>query len=459
MHNLIRTYLRFDPGKARRLGDGNRRKVILLATALSGVLALAPAAAPKLAAATFYGTPGSTYAAQQTSFYCGEGTMQMMLSATAVATSNPGFAMPTQNALYTTAQAAQLAVSGFTIQGTLPSGLAAAPQGAATKGALPTYAAGDSWTQYINSFTPLGVDQAERNIANAVAATEIPAGIVVHNGGHWDAVWGILATAAPVVNTPYTINGFAVADPWTGYALSHPSPGQPLGLGIAYVSNVTVPYLLPNGAVVAYNPFLSTLFGPIVTVGGPWGGRYVSVADPLATTPPAPDSGTYNSIPDAAQVNISSATAITAATAITDATTDVSNGSVNLSTESGFVGTDKADTNAADILQVAEPGITGSTIKDFLVPFEDPNGTAGQNFTGIAAINPYTGQIDTAQSITSSGQELTLSQIQALGSDLLTGNVPQDNVIVPEPASLALMAIAGGALLLIRRKSIGHTLN
>ena len=432
------------------------RKCVLVLGGLSG---LALALSPGVHAATFYGTPGSTYAAQQTSYYCGEGTMQMMLSATAVRTANPGFAMPTQQALYTTAQADQLAVSGFTIKGTLPSGLAAAPQGAANMGALPTYAAGDSWTQYINSNTLLGADQAERNIANAVAATEIPSGIVVHNGGHWDAVWGVLATAAPVVNTPYLINGFAVADPWTGYAIANPSPGQPLGLGIAYVSNVTVPYLLPNGAVVAYNPFLSTLFGPIVTVGGPWGGRYVSVADPLAIAPPPPDSGTYNSIPDAPQVNLSSATAITAATAITDATTDVGNGSVNLSTEPGFVGTDKADTNTADILQVAEPGISGATIKDFLVPFEDPNGTAGQNFTGIAAINPYTGQIDTAQSITSSGQELTLSQIQALGSDLLTGNVPQDNVIVPEPASLALMAIAGGVLLLVHRKRIGHTVN
>ena len=423
-------------------------KTVLGITAASALAA----AAPKLAAATFYGTPGSTYAAQQTSFYCGEGTMQMMLSATAVTTANPGFAMPTQDALYTTAQAAQLAVSGFTIKGTLPSGLAAAPQGAANQGALPTYASGDSWTQYVNSYTPLGADQAERNIANSVAATEIPDGIVVHNGGHWDAVWGVFATAAPVVNTPYTINGFAVADPWTGYALAHPSAGQPLGLGIAYFSNITVPYLLPNGAVVTYNPFLNALFGPIVTVGRPWGGNYVSVADPLATIPPSPDAGTFNSIPDAAQVNIASASAITAGTAITDATTDVSDGSVNLSTEPGFVGTDKADSNASDVLQVAEPGISGATIKDFLVPFEDPNGTAGQNFTGIAAINPYTGQIDTAQSITSSGQELTLSQIQALGSDLLSGNVPQDNVIVPEPASLALMALAGGALLLARRK-------
>ncbi len=408
---------------------------------------LSPALAP-VASAGFYGTPGSTYAFQQTSFYCGEGTMQMMLSANAVGAANPGFVMPTQNALYTVAQKAQFLASGFNIKGTLPSGLANAT---ANPGALPNAAPGDNWSQYISLGTLAGADQAERNIANALAATQIPVGAVVNYGGHWDAIWGVQASAVPVLNTPYLIQGFAVADPWTGYALANPSPGQSLGLGIAYVSNVTVPYLLPNGAVALYNPFLSNVFEPIRTVGAPWGGRYVSVADPLATTPPAPDNGSNNSIPLAAQVNLSTAVAITAATAITDAANDVTNGSVNLSTEPGFNGGDKADANTADVLQVAEPGITGASVNDFLVPFKDPNGAAGSNYTGIAAINPYTGQIDTAQSIPITSGELTLAEIQALGRDLLSGNVPQDNVVVPEPAAIMLVAI-GGLVLSARRR-------
>ena len=188
MNNMIITAQRCVDQRSHRPRKCRRRA--LTAIAVAGLSAFAFVGVAQVNAATFYGTPGSTYAAQQTSYYCGEGTMQMILSATAVTTANPGFVMPTQNSLYNKAQAVQLAVSGFTIQGTLPSGIAAAPQGAANQGALPTYAAGNSWTQYINSNTLLGADQAERNIANAVAATEIPSGIVVHNGGHWDAVSG-----------------------------------------------------------------------------------------------------------------------------------------------------------------------------------------------------------------------------------------------------------------------------
>jgi hypothetical protein len=358
--------------------------------------------------------------------------MQMMLSANA-ALGAPN--VPTQNLLYQNAQAAQ-AKPGFL--GTLPSGML---------GALPLADPADTFGQFINAATPTGADQAERNIANAISTTQVPAGAVVNAGGHWDAVWGVYSSAAPAVNQPYTIYGFAVADPWTGYALAHPSLGQSLGLGIAYVSNYTTSYLLPNRAVISYNPFLS-VFTPETGVRiNPWFGNYVSVTDPLG--PPAPDNGSNNSIPTNTQITLSTATAITASQAVTDATTDSTNGSVNLSTEPGFGAGDQADPNLADILQVAQPG--GSGVDDFLVPFEDTNGTPGSNFTGIESINEYTGQIDFAQSFVG-GSELTLAQIQALGTDLLSGNVPQDNL--PEPSALAMLAL-GGLVLVARRRVAG----
>ena len=311
-------------------------------------------------------------------------------------------------------------------------------------GALPLADPADTFGQFNNAATPTGADQAERNIANAISTTQVPVGAVVNAGGHWDAVWGVYSSAAPAVNQPYTIYGFTVADPWTGYALAHPSLGQSLGLGIAYVSNYTTSYLLPNRAIISYNPFLS-VFTPETGVRiNPWFGNYVSVTDPLA--PPAPDNGSNNSIPTNTPITLSTATAIAASQAVTDATTDSTNGSVNLSTEPGFGVGDQADPNLADILQVAQPG--GSGVDDFLVPFEDTSGTPGSNFTGIESINEYTGQIDFAQSFVG-GSELTLAQIQALGTDLLSGNAPQDNL--PEPSALVMLAL-GGLVLVTRRR-------
>ncbi len=396
------------------------------------------------ARADFYGTPGSTYAGQQTSYYCGEGTMQMMLSATAVTAANPGFVMPSQNALYVTSQIVQLNVSGFTIGGTLPSGMANGP---GFPGALPAAAPGNNWSQYINGSA--GYDAAERNIANAIATTGIPVGIVVHGGQHWDAVWAVETApggAAPAPGAAYTIDGFDVADPWTGYAIANHLPPSVLGDGIAYFSNVTTPFVAPNGAITNFNPFLSQLFTPLSPTWNAtiWGGRYVSVADPYSTTPPIPDLGTVNSIPVAAPINLATATEISASQAITDATSDEA--TVNLSEEVGFSAGHKADTNPADVLQIADS--PGSTVKDYLVPFMDTSGTAGDNYSGIMDINPYTGQIDIAMSIPVSADEMTLAQIQAFAEDTLMGNLPADMSPTPTPEPtpfillLSLLALA-----------------
>lgn len=397
-----------------------------------------------------YGTPGSTYAAQQTAYYCGEGAMQMMLSCTAVSTANPGFTMPSQNALYAAAQRVQLVASGFTILGTLPSGMANGP---GYPGALPAAAPGDGWSQYVNSSA--AYDAAERNIANAIGTTEIPVAIVVHGGQHWDTVLGVETApggAAPAPGAVYTINGFDVADPWTGYALANKLPNNVLGDGISYFSNKPTQYVAPNGAITTYNPFLAQLFTPLSPVwnGTVWGGRYVSVADPLNDFPPLPSSGDIDSIPGATEIQLNSATEITPAQAITDAVNDES--SVNLSDEVGFSSTDKVDSNTADILQEAET--PNSSVKDYLVPFEDPNGKSGSNYTGIMDINPYTGQIDIAMSIPTTADEMTLAQIQAFAEDTLTGNLPADMspTPTPEPGALVLLVGGVGTFLLLRRK-------
>jgi hypothetical protein len=418
----------------------------MIVAAACGMVETHPANADNL-----YGTPGSAYAAQQTAYYCGEGAMQMMLSATAVSTANPGFAMPSQKALYIVAQNVQYIASGFTIPGTLPSGMANGP---GFPGALPAAAPGNGWSQYINSSA--AYDAAERNIAAAIATTQIPVAIAVHGGQHWDAVWGVETAAggaAPAPGAVYTINGFDVADPWTGFALANKLPTSVLGDGVSYFSNQPTQYLARNGTITTYNPFLAQLFTPLSPAwsGTIWGGRYVSVADPLSTQPPTPSTGAINSIPGATEITLSSATEITPAQAITDAVNDES--VVNLSEEIGFSKGDTVDSNTADILQVAET--PGSSVEDYLVPFEDPNGKSGSNYTGIMDINPYTGQIDIAMSIPSTADEMTLAQIQAFAEDTLTGNLPADMspTPTPEPGALVLLVGGVGTLLLLRRKN------
>ncbi len=385
-----------------------------------------------------------TYFGQATNYYCGEGTAEMMLSVpNSTIDVNPS--PPTQTTLYN--QASLVQGAGF--HGTLPNALV---------GAL-TFAAhsNNTWSQYINAPTLLGADQAERNIANALAATQIPVAAVVFSGAHWIAVTGVNATATPVVNQPYLINGFYVADPWTGYAAANPAPGQPLGLGYRnYISNYTYNYIFPTFSVL-YNPFLSRVFTPLANVPGTiWHGNYVTVADPPAGAyaPPPADNGANESIQTITE-NVNTITAVSAQQAITDAALALSS-SPQLSSD--LLNGSTEDTMATDTTFIENSIVKNSGIGDWVVPYQDPNGTVGKNIDGFLAINNLTGGIDSAGFFTSS-TEIPLSELNNYAAAPFSGALPQDDQAlnaVPEPAAAALLMCAGFTTLIIRRRKSGR---
>src|SRR6202012_1512000 len=76
--------------------------------------------------------------------------------------------------------------------------------------------------------------QASRTIANAMNDTNIPAIIAVNHGTHAISVFGMNTTGVVGKNNQYTINGFFVHDPGTGYVLNAPGVPKttPKGIGI-----------------------------------------------------------------------------------------------------------------------------------------------------------------------------------------------------------------------------------
>ena len=61
---------------------------------------------------------------------------------------------------------------------------------------------------------------ASATIADALVKLHVPAVVAVQNGGHAISVYGVQTDVAPVANQDYTITGFFVHDPWTGWAVS-----------------------------------------------------------------------------------------------------------------------------------------------------------------------------------------------------------------------------------------------
>ncbi len=72
---------------------------------------------------------------------------------------------------------------------------------------------------------------ASRTIANAIKDYDVPAQVTIGNGAHSIAVTGVTGIGVAARNTNYTITGFYVNDPWTGYAISQGLPAAQRGLG------------------------------------------------------------------------------------------------------------------------------------------------------------------------------------------------------------------------------------
>jgi hypothetical protein len=335
---------------------------------------------------------------QQTSFFCGPATEQMILDTPAVLNNYVNPVLPSQTALYAVGQANNLA-PWFTD----PRGMAAALNWA--DGGFHNYV---YYAPYASAFT---ANASSRTIANVLKDYHIPAGVNIGHGAHWVTIDSVATTGNVGFNQPYTINRFYGSDPW-------PLAG---GLGPHFMLNYNA-----RGWFSKFTPITPQ---PI------WGGRYAFVVEPQG--PEALDNGLNNS----AQAPAPPLTnPLTAATAATYAQTDVHADSV-LSTTSEFSG---STIDSHDESLMHEQGDT-STQGDWIVPYDGHGGV--NDVTGGVAIDRLTGVIDYATWSDPTTGDWTLSKFDQLMNQALANQLtPTSGSPTPEPSSLVL---AGSAAVLV----------
>ena len=342
---------------------------------------------PKLPAAPFdYQIPNG-YHAQQTTYYCGPGTMQMILDTPAVLNNYINPVLPSQNALYASAQANNLE-PWFTD----PNGMAATLN--AVDGAFHNY----SWYNFN------AINAASRTIVNALADYQVPAAALVYGGAHWVNINGFRYTAVP---GGYQLNGFYGRDPW-------PSAGS-----------------LGRSFYLAYNPRgWGRVFTPVGYGSAHWGGHYVTVVEPQG--PEAPDPGTFDSTPPPPPI----IPELNAAGAHQSALNDLAADS-QLAAEPGLSGENASQADEILLQYTNDPSNEG----DWLVPYENGNGSHG--VTGDVLIDADTGVIDQA-SWYDTPQEL--SSVEANLQAEYSGQLPLDAIPEPGTLSIVLLGLAGVAL-------------
>jgi hypothetical protein len=362
-------------------------------------LILASLGAP-VAAADYENKLTNVYHAQENAVWCGAATAQMVLDAT-----NLGNIIKSQSSLYTTIQANNGPVStAGTANGnyyTTPDGLRATLQLSDTN-------AGHSYIAY----NLASYDQSIKILAYDIDHYGITAGALINKGAHWINVYGVATNVKPVTTGAFTINGFYIKDPWTGY-----SPGNGLGK-TAYIRNDA------DGWKKYFTP---------TNYGGKYQGKYAFVADPDPgedTLPADPPVGT-TPVNDAA-------TALSQAAFDLGQLTDLSN---DLSFENGTFGS------------LGEQLITlASGSQEWLVPYDQ---TGSGATSGVALIDPVTGDLDYAlwDEGVLSGDSLT-----NLTAHLQSDGLPFDNV-VPEPSTLLLLTVGAAAAFAVRRRvsRLGHS--
>ena len=325
-------------------------------------------------------------------------------------------------------------------------------------------------------------DLANRTMAACINTFKAPAIAGVLNGAHAISVYGVSykGANAPSFNAQYTISGFYIHDPWTGYVQQEIDQGAftvnaqkqvvytnnlnkkvPLGLGentwyryglMPAVAAQTQPVTLANGQVVnATLPSMS--WYNIFTPSGPNPSFFTNALNApgfkIEVEPQGPElpddgnGGQFGSLPDLPALLPHQ---VTQSEAGSDATSDLAT-SGELSDEPGFQngGFDTAD---AMLLQdPLDPTLQG----DWLVPYDGLAGT--DDVTGAVLIDEDTGVIDQATWTDPSDPQtlMTLGELDQMYQDLQDGNIPDDNE-VPEPASATLLMTAMGGLLLRRRR-------
>ena len=277
---------------------------------------------------------------------------------------------------------------------------------------------------------------ASRTIANAITSFDVPAQVTVGSGAHSIAVTGVTSIGVPVNNTNYTITGFYVSDPWTGYWVSRGRPaGVPPGLGIhqwiryGYMINpVATPILIPGvGMVTAKLGKWFTHFNP--APGFPGEGAYMSgpgykfVVEPLGPEPiDDGNGGLYSSLPPPSPMLPGPIS--TAADALSYATSGLAAAGF-LNDESGLQG---GSFDLSGIAYLPAPDGFGG---DWVVPYDQAGGDA----SGAVLVNSLTGEIDAAMWTEDTAHHLSDAEVGTMFSMLNDGNYPDDNPVNDEPTA------------------------
>jgi hypothetical protein len=315
---------------------------------------------------------------------------------------------------------------------------------------------------------------ASRTIANAMQDTGIPAVISINpnpfgiaygqlGGQHAISVFGVNTTSAPGANNNYNINGFFVHDPWTGYAQNVAGVAAAYGLGIGENTYLSYGYTrpipgapqlaLPNGggqATVAPFTWFS-YFVPSYGQAAPTVNQLyqTGVGYKFEVEPQGPEgldtggpNGTYYSLPAlepllGSELDASGADGDIAGDLTADGLT------------SDFAGGSFDNSDSLLIKDPDDPSLQG----DWLVPYDGGGGV--NDVTGAVLIDEDTGLIDQATWFDANDPvtSMTLDQIDAMYQDQAADLVESDNN-VPEPASVCLLTISAGGLLM-RRRGLG----
>jgi hypothetical protein len=411
------------------------------------------------------------YHFQQTPFYCGPGSMEMILDSPLVTATNANVAnalnnaaaanlggvqpvfengntvnvlpgdLALQNALYSSEWGGFTNLAFATSTGSPPALVAGVMNAADGSGTL-TGRAYANW-----NFAPnlIAGDLASRTIAAALQNFGVPAMAAVETGAHWINVNGVSTNGVPARNGAYTINGFFVRDPWTGLALNNPGLAALGGLGLGVQAYLRYGADVLPGGGLRLAPWFQ-YFNPTSPRSSP-ANAYTIIVDPLA--PEQPDTIDPNGTagdPSGIPLTIVGAD-ISNSTALSDAQGDLTSDTDDLD---NVLSGGTLDTTLSDLTMFTLPG-DGTGSGDWLIPYDGSGG--GCNVTGGVAIDEQTGQVDMAMMFPS---PICLGTLQTAFADIQNGIVPNDNNdALPEPGTaLVLLTGIGGMVLSRRRRSI-----
>jgi hypothetical protein len=346
-------------------------------------------AAGQAFALDYSSTLSNNYHGQQNAVWCGAATAQMILDSSYL-----GNISISQSSLYNTIQANNGPVG---TAGTANGNYYTTPDGLRTTLQLSDTNAGHNYVAY----NLASYDQSIKILAYDIDHYQISAGALINKGAHWINVYGVDCNVQPSATGAFTVNGFYIKDPWSGY-----SPGNGLGK-TAYIRNNAAGW--------------QKLFTP-TNYGGKYAGNFAFVADP------DPGETTVSAEPPDGNTVIGTSSA-----ALSQAAADVSllpGLSGDLSFENG------AFSSSGD-----QEITLGSGGQDWLVPYDQ---TGSGATSGVALINPTTGDLDYA--LWDEGV-LSGDSLSNLTTTLESDGLPFDNV-VPEPSTLLLLAAGGIAIAL-----------